>query len=52
MVKTLENLKKVTRLDFQNLVFLLAKIWYFVVFAFKVLKVEFKFKYIILITKA
>ena len=48
--KSKENLKKTTRLNFQNLVFLLAKNRYFVVIAFKVLKMELKFKYTILIT--
>ena len=49
MVKSLRtsNLKKNTRLNFQNLVFLLAKNRYFVVIAFKMLKMEFKFKYTI-----
>ena len=39
------------RLNFQNLVVLLAKDRYFVAIAFKMLKMEFKFKYTILITK-
>ena len=38
-------------LNFQNKVFLLAKIRYFVVIAFTMLKMKFKFKYTILITK-
>ena len=42
------NLKKTTRLSFQNLVFSLAKNRYFVVVAFKMLKMEFKFKYTML----
>ena len=50
MVKILENLKKITRLSFQNLVFLLAKNRYFVIIAFKMLKMEFKFKCAILVT--
>ena len=37
-------------LNFHNLVFLLAKTGYFVGIAFKMLKMEFKFKYTILIT--
>ena len=49
--KSKENLKKIMRFNFQNLVFLLAKNRYFVVIAFKVLKMEFKFKYTTLITK-
>jgi len=40
--KSLENLKKMTRLNFQNLVFLLAKNRNFVIIAFKMLKMEFK----------
>ena len=51
MVKILENLKKVMRLNSQNVVFLLAKNQYFVDIAFKILKMEFKFKHTILITK-
>ena len=50
-LKSLENLKKITRLNFQNLVYLLAKDRYFVVIAFKMLKMEFKFRYTMLITK-
>ena len=50
MIKILKNIKKITMLNFQNLVFLLAKNRYFVVIAFKNLKMEFKFKYTILIT--
>ena len=41
--------KKITRLNFQNLVFLLAKYRCFVIIAFKVLEMEFKFEYTILI---
>jgi len=52
MVKILRNRKKIARLNFQNLVFLSAKIRYFVIIAFKVLKMEFKFKYTILLTNA
>ena len=37
--------KKSTRLNFYNLVFLLAKIRYFIVTAFKILKMEFKLVY-------
>ena len=48
--KSKENRKKITRLNFDSLVFLLAKDGYFVVIAFKILKIEFKFKYTILIT--
>ena len=51
MVKILRNLEKITRLNFQNLVFLLAKNQYFVVIALKMLKMEFKFKHAILLTK-
>ena len=40
--KSEENRKKITRLNFQNLVFLLTKNRYFVVIAFKMLKMEFK----------
>ena len=39
------------RLDFQKLVFLLAKNRYFVATAFKKLKLEFKFKYSRLVRK-
>ena len=46
--KSRENLKKTTRLNFQML--LLAKNRYFVIIAFKMLGMEFKFKYAILIT--
>ena len=48
--KSLENLKTITRLNFQHLVFLVAKNRYFVVIVFKILRMEFKFKYTILIT--
>ena len=51
MVKILQNRKKIIRLNFHNLVLLLTKNRYFVVIEFKMLKVEFKFKYTILITK-
>ena len=40
-----------TRLNFQNCVFSLAQNQYFVVIAFKMLKIEFKFEYTRLITK-
>ena len=50
-LKSYENLKKITGLNFQKLVLLLAKNRYFVVIAFKMLKMEFKFKYTVLITK-
>ena len=43
---------KITRLNFQNLMSLLTKNKYFVVISFNMLKMEFKFKYKILITKA
>ena len=43
--KSYENLKTIKRHNFQNLVFLLAKNRYFVVIVFKILKMEFKFKY-------
>ena len=49
--KSYENFKKITRLNFQNLMFLMVKNRYFVVVAFKMLKMEFKFKHTILITK-
>ena len=42
--KSQENLKKITRLNFQNEVFLMAKNRYFVIIAFKMLKMQFKFK--------
>ena len=45
-----QNLKKTTRLNFQNWVLLLAKTRYFVIIAFKMLKMEFKFMYTISIT--
>ena len=51
MVKSLENLRKIMRLNFQNLMFLLAKNRYSIIIAFKILKMEFKFNYTILITK-
>ena len=51
MVKILKNHKKITRLNFQKLLLLLAKNRYFVAIAFKIFKMEFKFKYTILITK-
>ena len=51
MVKILRNLKKMKRLNFHKLVFLLAKNRYFVVIAFKIFKMEFKVLYAILITK-
>ena len=51
MVKILRKSSEITRLNFQNLVFLLVKNQYFVVVAFKMLKVEFNFRYTILITK-
>jgi len=38
MVKILRNLKEITRVNFQNLVFSLAKNRYFVVIAFKMFK--------------
>ena len=41
--KFYENLKKITRLNFQNLVFSLPKHRHFVVIVFKMLKVEFRF---------
>ena len=44
MVKILRNLKKIARLNLQNLVFLLVKNRYFVVIVFKIWKMEFKFK--------
>ena len=44
MVKILRKLKKIKRLNFQHLVFLLAKNLYFVIIALKMLKMEFKFK--------
>ena len=44
-------LRKITRLNFQTLVLLLAINQYFIVIAFKMLKLEFKFKYMILIKK-
>ena len=40
MVKILRNLKKITKLNFQNLLFSLAKNRYFVVIAFKMLKMD------------
>ena len=46
-----QNLTKITRLNFQNVVSSLAKKRYFVVIAFKMLKVEFKSKYTILLMK-
>ena len=49
--KSEENLTNITRLNFQNLEFLLAKNGYFVVGICKMLRTEFKFKYTILITK-
>ena len=48
--KSWENRKKITRLNFQNLVFLLAKNRYFIIIAFKMLKMDFKFMYTIVIT--
>ena len=48
--KSEESLKQITRLNLQTLVFLLAKNRYFVVTAFKLLKMELKFKYTILLT--
>ena len=51
MLKVLRNLKKITRLNFQHLMFLLTKNQHFVVTAFKMLKMEFKSKYATLITK-
>ena len=51
-LKSQENLKKITSLNFENEEFLLAKNQYFVISAFKILKMEFKFEYAILITKA
>ena len=50
MVKILRNRKKNTRLNFHNLMFLLAKNRYFVVIAFKILKMEFTFTYTLSIT--
>ena len=51
MVKILrKSYEKITRLNFQKLVFLLAKNRIFVIIAFKMLKMEFKFKNKILIT--
>ena len=38
--KSKENLKKITTLTFQYLVFLLAKNRYFIIIAFKMLKME------------
>ena len=49
--KSSNNRKEMTRFNFQNLMFLLAKKRYFVVTAFKMLKMEFKFQYTILLTK-
>ena len=43
-----QNLKKIARLNLQNLVFLLAKKRYFFVIAFKMLEMEFKFMYTLL----
>ena len=51
MFLILENLKKTTKLNLKNSVFSLAKNQYFVVIALKMLKMEFKFMYTILITK-
>ena len=46
-----QNLKKITRLNFQNLVFLLATNRYFIIIPFEMLKMELKFKCRISITK-
>ena len=51
MVKIVRKREKITRVNFQNLVFLLANNRYFVLIAFKMLRMEFIFKYTILITK-
>ena len=37
--------KSITRLNFQNEVFLLAEHRYYIIIAFKMLKMEFKFEY-------
>ena len=42
MVNILRNLKKVTKINFYNYVFLLTKNRYFVITAFKMLKLELK----------
>ena len=44
--KSQKNRKKIKRLNFQNPVFLLAKNRYFVIIAFKMLKMEVEFEYI------
>ena len=46
-----EIIKKITKLNFQNLASLLTKNQHFVVIALKMLKMEVKFKYTILYTK-
>ena len=46
--KPQENLKKITRLNYQKLVLLMAKNWYYIIITFNMLKMEFKFKYKIL----
>ena len=43
MANILRNRKKITRLNLQKFVFLLAKDQYFIVVALKMLKMEFKF---------
>ena len=43
--KSYENLKKITRLYFGSLVFLLAENRYYVGIKFKMLKIEFKIEY-------
>ena len=48
--KPYESRKKITRLNAHNLVFLLAKNRYFVVIPFRMLNIEFTFKYTVLIT--
>ena len=40
--ESLENLKKITRLNFQASVFLLAKNQHYIIIAFYMLKIEFK----------
>ena len=45
MAKILRQYEKIRRLNFQNQVFLLAENRYFVITAFKVLKMDFKFEY-------
>ena len=51
MAKILRNLEKITRLNFQKLVFLMARNRYLVVIPFEMLNMEFILKYTILITK-